>query len=76
MASINGHLPSLSRVSAVLPTEAVEELREISARKGDSLTQGLKAAINTKVFLDDEVSNGGTILVKRKDGSTVEVKLP
>jgi len=66
----------LSRVSAVLPTDAVEALRGGAARKGDNLTQGLRAAINTKVFLDDEVSKGGTVLVKRKDGSTVEVKLP
>ncbi len=66
----------LSRVSAILPTESVEELRESSARKGDNLTQGLKAAINTKVFLDEEINKGGTVLVKRNDGSTVEVKLP
>ncbi len=76
MANENGHGVALSRVSAVLPTDAVEELRESSAKKGDNLTQGLKAAINTKVFLDDEIRDGGTILIKRKDGSTVEVKLP
>jgi hypothetical protein len=76
MSTANGHAPALSRVSAVLPTEAVEELRESSAKKGDNLTQGLKAAIKTKVFLDDEIDNGGTVLVKRKDGSTVEIKLP
>jgi hypothetical protein len=69
-------VPDLVRVSAVLPKESVEELRDTAAAKGDNLTQGLKSAISTKNFLEKEIEHGGTVLVKRKDGSLVEVRLP
>lgn len=68
--------PDLVRVSAVLPKESVDELRDKAATKGDSLTQGLKSAISTKNFLEKEIDDGGKVLVKRKDGSLVEVRLP
>lgn len=68
--------PELVRVSAILPNDQVQTLRQHSAAKGDNLTQGLKAAINTKLFLDEAVEDGGTVLVKRKDGTIVEVRLP
>jgi hypothetical protein len=68
--------PDLVRVSAVLPKDSVDELRTYAASKGDNLTQGLKSAISTKNFLEDEVDKGGTVLIKRKDGSLVEVRLP
>ena len=64
------------RVSAVLPAATVTELREHAAAKGDNLTQGLKGAITTKLFLDKEVANEGKVLVERKDGSIVEIHLP
>ncbi len=44
--------------------------------KGDNLTQGLKAAISTKLFLDEAVRSGGKVLVKQNDGTLVEVMLP
>jgi hypothetical protein len=66
----------LVRVSAILPEADVSDLREHAAKRGDNLTQGLKAAIATKLYLDDEVSSGAAVLVKRKDGSMVEVRVP
>jgi hypothetical protein len=69
-------MPDLVRVSAVLPEGPVKELRERAAAKGDNLTQGLKTAISTKLFLENEIADGGKVLIKRKDGSTVEVNLP
>jgi hypothetical protein len=69
-------IPDLVRVSAVLPKESVDELREHAAAKGDNLTQGLKSAISTKLFLDRELEDKGTVLIKRKDGSMVQVILP
>jgi hypothetical protein len=68
--------PDLVRVSAVLPKESVDELRDSAATKGDNLTQGLKSAISTKNFLEKEINDGGKVLIKRKDGSVVEVRLP
>ena len=72
----NTDSPELVRVSAILPEEPVSRLRKHAAAKGDNLTQGLKSAISTKLFLDDETAEGGTVLVKRKDGTLVEVVLP
>jgi hypothetical protein len=69
-------IPDLVRVSAVLPKESVDELREHAASKGDNLTQGLKSAISTKLFLDRELANEGKVLIERKDGSMVQVHLP
>jgi 4-aminobutyrate aminotransferase-like enzyme len=64
------------RVSAVLPKNIVDELREHAAKKGDNLTQGLKGAISTKNFLEREVADGSTIIVQRKEGALVQVRLP
>lgn len=69
-------VPDLVRVSAILPKSSVHELRERAATKGDNLTQGLKSAISTQLFLEHEIEQGGTVLVKRKDGNVVEVRLP
>lgn len=68
--------PELVRVSAILPESSVRDLRERAATKGDNLTQGLKSAISTQLFLEHEIEKGGTVLVKRSDGTVVEVRLP
>lgn len=68
-------MPDLVRVSAVLPKGSVEQLRESAANRGDNLTQGLKSAIATKNFLDKEINDEGVVLIRRKDGSMVEVTL-
>ncbi len=68
--------PEVVRVTANLPGPAVEQLKTNAAMKGDNLTQGLKAAISTKLFLDDAIRSGGRVLVKQSDGTVVEVVLP
>lgn len=68
--------PEVVRVTANLPGEAVEQLKTNAATKGDNLTQGLKAAISTKLFLDNAIKEGGKVLVKQSDGTLVEVVLP
>ncbi len=69
-------VPDLVRVSAILPESSVSALRKRAAGKGDNLTQGLKSAISTQLFLEDEIEKGGTVLIKRSDGNVVEVRLP
>lgn len=76
MATEQDRGPNVVRVTTNLPGPAVEKLRTNAALKGDNLTQGLKAAISTKLFLDDAVQDGGKVFVKQKDGSLVEVVLP
>lgn len=63
------------KVTTNLPKPAVEELRQNAASKGDTLTQGLKAAISTKLYLDEEIRKGGKIFVKRGN-ELVELVLP
>ena len=70
------HAPEVVRVTANLPGPAVEQLKTNAALKGDNLTQGLKAAISTKLFLDEAVQSGGKVLVRQGDGSLVEVVIP
>lgn len=70
------HAPEVVRVTANLPGPAVEQLKTNAAMKGDNLTQGLKAAISTKLFFDDAIRSGGKVLVKQSDGTLVEVVLP
>ena len=69
-------MAEIVKVTTNLPKEAVDELREDAAEKGDTLTQGLKAAITTKLYLDREVKKGGKVFVQAADGHMVEVKLP
>lgn len=69
-------LPDVVRVTAKLPGRAVEQLRRNAAQQGDTLTQGLKAAISTKLFLDETLREGGTVLVRKKDGTLMELILP
>ena len=64
------------RVTTNLPADLVEDVKRLADRRGDNLTQGIKSALSTKVYLDNAVADGGTILIKKKDGSMVEVHIP
>jgi|GEM_PF-2599161 hypothetical protein len=64
------------KVTTNLPKDAVEELRGNAAQRGDNLTQGIKAAISTKLFLDKEIKNGGRVFVRRGGNELVELHLP
>ena len=68
--------PKFVRVTTNLPKDLVDTLRDNATDKGDTLTQGLKGAISTKLLLDKEVRDKSKILIKRKDGSIAELQLP
>jgi hypothetical protein len=68
--------PDVVRVTAKLPGRAVEQLRRNAALRGDTLTHGLKAAIATRLYLDEALRDGGTVLIRKKDGTLVELVLP
>jgi len=68
--------PEIVKVTTNLPKEAVDELRADAALKGDTLTQGLKAAISTKLYLDNEVRRGAKVFVQQPDGQMVQLVLP
>ena len=64
------------RVTTNLPADLIDDVKRLADKKGDDLTQGIKSALSTKVYLDQAVADGGTILIKKKDGSMVEVHIP
>ena len=68
--------PEIVRVTSNLPKRIVQELKERSATKGDTLTQGMKAAITTKLFLDEKISEGAEVLVRERDGSLTRLQVP
>lgn len=68
--------PEIVRVTTNLPKALVESLRDNATDKGDTLTQGLKGAISTKLLLDKEVKDKSKILIQRANGSIAELQLP
>lgn len=64
------------RVTTNLPADLIDDVKRLAAKKGDNLTQGIKSALSTKVYLDQAVADGGKILIKKKDGSMIEVYIP
>lgn len=69
-------MAEIVKVTTNLPKQLVDDLREDASRNGDTLTQGLKAAITTKLFLDREIRGGAKLLIQEPDGSLVQVRIP
>ena len=69
-------MPEIVKVTTNLPKDAVDELRDEATAKGDTLTQGLKDAISTKLFFDREIRSGAKIFVQEPGGQMVQVKIP
>jgi hypothetical protein len=55
------------KISANLPTEVVETLREVAKTKGTSMTEVLRHAISLEAFLLEKEREGSKILVEEKD---------
>lgn len=58
-----------TKLSVNLPDEAVEALRELSAREGITMTEALRRAISVQRFLQEQEAEGGKVLVEDKDKS-------
>ncbi len=58
------------KITANLPPDAVQALRDIAARNDESMTQALKDAISVFSYLDREVTDGSKILIQRTDSRT------
>ncbi|MGH6662555.1 MAG: hypothetical protein ACREB6_13530 [Rhodospirillales bacterium] len=57
------------KISVNLPDAAAAALRDISAKKGITMTEVLRRAISTEKFLTDAVENDSKILIEDKDKS-------
>ena len=61
------------KMSVNLPDEAVENLRAIAEKNGITLTAALRQAIANEKFLEDELDNGGKLLIESDKGPLRQV---
>jgi hypothetical protein len=54
------------KMSVNLPDETVDTLRDIAERNGVTLTAALRQAISNEEFLEDELNDGGKLLIEKK----------
>ena len=63
----------LQKVSINLPSDTLDAIRKISEHRSLTMTDAIRRAIATESYIEDEIENGGTILVKKPDGTYKEV---
>jgi predicted transcriptional regulator len=54
-------------ISVRLSEDVISKLRQLAERQGISATAALQKAIETEVFVRDEIDRGAKILVKEND---------
>ncbi len=59
---------SIVKTSVNLSTSVLRALRRLATRRGVTMTEALRQAIGTEVFLDDTQQAGGKVLVEDKRG--------
>lgn len=57
------------KTSINLPTDAVETLKKLAAKRGSTMADVIRQAISTEKFLEETVSTGGKVLIEEKDKS-------
>jgi predicted transcriptional regulator len=55
------------RLSVNLTPEIAESLRSISNRRGITLTEAIRRAISTQLFVEDALDQGAKILISEPD---------
>lgn len=61
------------RLSINLSAEAAEAIRDITARRGITITEAIRRAISIHKYLDDAAQRGAKILVEESDDSVKEL---
>lgn len=59
---------SKQRVNVTLSNDALETLRQISERRGVTLSEVLRQAIGHEKFLTDEIRAGNRVIIEGKTG--------
>lgn len=62
-----------TRVTVNLPTELVKKLQATSSLNNVTVTDVIRRGLQTEMFLNNEVSQGGKILIKRRGNEIVEL---
>jgi hypothetical protein len=63
----------LQKVSIDLPSDTLDAIRRIAEHRNLTMTDAICRAVATESYVEDETNNGGTILVKKPDGTYKEV---
>ena len=63
----------LQTVSINLPSNVLDAIRKIAEHRNLTMTDAICRAVATESYVQDEMENGGTILVKKPDGTYKEV---
>lgn len=61
------------KLSANLPEKTIALLRQLADKRGTTMTEILRRAIETEGFLEDVISNNGKILVEDADKKLKQV---
>jgi len=61
------------KMSVNFAPEVIRALRELSRRRGVSMTEVLRQAIGTEVYLDKAMRSGGHVLVEDRHGKVREM---
>jgi hypothetical protein len=68
--------PRSVKLTVNLPQAEMRVIRTRAGENHETVTQLLRRAIGTTLFLDEEVARGGRVLVERRDRTLVEVVFP
>jgi hypothetical protein len=61
------------RLSIKLSADAAEAIREISERRGITITEVIRRAISTHKYIDDASARGAKVLVREPDKTVSEL---
>jgi len=71
--SRNREKETYKKVSINLPSDTLDAIRRIAEHRNLTMTDAICRAVATENYVQDEIENGGTILVKKPDGKYKEV---
>ena len=63
----------LKRVSLSLPLDTIEKIDQIASLHGITMTDAIRRAIATEVYIDSEIQENSKILIQKSDNSLIEV---
>ena len=63
----------LQKVSINLSSDDLDTIKKIAEHRNLTMTDAICRAVFTESYIEDQTNNGGTILVKKPDGTYKEV---
>jgi metal-responsive CopG/Arc/MetJ family transcriptional regulator len=62
-------LVDITKVTVNLPTDTLNALKNIAAKRGTTVTEALRQVIESQNFLQSEMENGSKVLIQNPDRS-------